>query len=73
MWKLLKTVVEFIAELPSEPHTSARAMPQTHYLNGERAFMDELVLLIPMRSEQLEVQTIENEVDTLILTPLQNL
>ena len=65
MWKTLKTILQIIAELPGEPSISARAMPQTHYLNDERGFMDELVLLLPAELEQPRREVVENEADTL--------
>jgi len=47
MWKTLKTLVETIAELTSEDRLIPQAMPQTHYLNSQQDFADELTLLMP--------------------------
>ncbi len=57
MWKSLKTLVEIIAELPSEDRIAPQAMPQTHYLNGEQSFADELTHLLPKESAHSWIKT----------------
>lgn len=73
MRNLINTLMSIIAELPDHP--PVQAMPQTHYLNGERGFMDEVTLLLPRGSEKAAGQPpIDDPVISILPSqPLQNL